>query len=211
MLPGRLSWPSVRDRSNFVPAAPGPLQSLGLRVQRYTHAAFALSLSSSPGVALYSAQPQDQIELSFSSLAPCVAASACSLTVSNHAVAGRRPSRPPDPLVVWKPRNRPSFEVGIPSRVRSSIARRNELRSVLLPSTGPCLEIRGAGKYTSRTIPATWATARHQSPASPAVYGVLLTSSHGCPPRSCSRVRKWRTFARYCVVVGDHGEARPAP
>src|SRR3954451_12006609 len=45
----RINCPSVRERLNPLPAAAGPLQSFGSRVQRYTHAAFGLAGGGAPG------------------------------------------------------------------------------------------------------------------------------------------------------------------
>src|SRR5947207_13003250 len=65
----RTGWPSLSDLMNPFPAACGPLQSLGSRVQRYTQAARHLAGSISPGVVFHSAQPHDQTELKFISRA----------------------------------------------------------------------------------------------------------------------------------------------
>src|SRR5690242_20013673 len=128
----RISWPSVRDRLKPFPAAAGPLHSFGSRVHRYTHAAFGLARSCSPGIVDHSAQPHDQSELIFISFATKRADRACHLTVSNHGLAAS-PSRPPVPFVVWKPRKRPSFETGMPIFVKSRMPLRNDWRSVRLP------------------------------------------------------------------------------
>ena len=78
------------------------------------------------------------MELNFISLATYRAASACHFTVRNQAFASR-PSRPPVPFEVWKPRKMPSFETGIPAFVKSRMPFRNACRSVRLPRIGPCL------------------------------------------------------------------------
>ncbi len=83
----------------------------------------------------------------------------------------------------------PSRVGGIPIEVKSVIPFRNATRRKREPSTGPCRQIAGAGKYTSRTMSETWATWRHQSPAAPSVYGVLLTRRNGRAPRAASVCR----------------------
>src|SRR6266498_314721 len=93
---GRISCPCVSESSHAAPAAPGPLQSDGARVQSQTQAATGLSGSSAPE---YVAQPQDQIDEIRSSSATCRAASACHFTTSNQASFGCRPVPPDVPLV----------------------------------------------------------------------------------------------------------------
>ena len=73
---------------------------------------------------------------------------------------------------------------------------RNAFRIVRFPRIGPCFEIRGAGKYTSRTKSEYFATSRHQSPASSAVYGLLFTRRKTCAPCSASTLMKASTLAR---------------
>ena len=127
-----ISCPFVRDVSNPLPAAAGPLQSFGSRVHRYTHAARGFAGSCSPGVVDHCAQPHDHSELTFISFATNRAASTCHLTVSNHGFAAS-PSRPPVPFVVWNPRKSPSFDTGMPIFVKSRMPLRNDCRSVRFP------------------------------------------------------------------------------
>jgi hypothetical protein len=58
---------------------------------------------------------------------------------------------------------------------------------------------------------ATCATWRHQSAASPPVYGSELTSRKGLAPFAARARTSSSTFARYCAFVGDHGVVVPAP
>jgi hypothetical protein len=56
-----------------------------------------------------------------------------------------------------------------------------------------------------------FASSRHQSPASSAVYGRLDTSRNGRAPRSASRRTYVSTFARYTAFVSDQGVVVEAP
>src|SRR5438067_4962928 len=69
-----------------------------------------------------------------------------------------------------------------------------------------------AGRYTSRTMSATFDTERHHVMASllPA-YGDLLIRSTGCAPFAARSCRYASTFARYCAVEALHGVGIPAP
>src|SRR2546425_10090073 len=58
---------------------------------------------------------------------------------------------------------------------------------------------------------AYWAAWRHQSAASPPVYGRELKSRNGRAPPAASVLRKASTFARYCAVVAVHGVGTEAP
>ena len=69
-----------------------------------------------------------------------------------------------------------------------------------------------AGRYTSRTMSATFDTERHHVMASllPA-YGDLLIRSTGCAPFAARSCRYASTFALYCAVEALHGVGIPAP
>ena len=70
-------------------------------------------MSGSLPASLNTPHPHDQMCAIESSRETCFAASAWSLATSNHADAGFRPSRPPEPGLVWNASMKPSFDGGM--------------------------------------------------------------------------------------------------
>ena len=102
-------------------------------------------------------------------------------------------------------------DAGIPTVVRLRTARRSWKRMYTLPRPHPSACSPGAGKYSSRTIVANCATARHQRPAVPVVAAACEIRSCGWAPRAASPCTSARTLARYRAFRGRHGVARWAP
>ena len=115
-------WPALRERSKPCPRKRGALQSLRVRAQSQTHAAFGLAGSIS--LAFHICQPQEKTEPSLSSRATCFAESASHFTTWNQADAGCRPLRPPTPLWLRKLSMIPSRPAGIPIEMNGATALR---------------------------------------------------------------------------------------
>ena len=135
--PGRMSWPG-RER----PVEPGPRHARAAAeavVPRpEIDAGRRRLVRVAVGLRAHSPQPHDQTVSKGISRRTCLIASTWSLMWLNQALAGFRPSRPPWPGFVWKPRKMPIFEGGIPISVRSVTPWRNALRRSREPSIGPC-------------------------------------------------------------------------
>ena len=160
----RRIWPSVREASNRGPSIRGALQSVRVRAQSQTQAAFGFAGSRS--LAFHSCQPHEKTDPSPSSAETSFAESASHFTTWNQAEVGWRALRPPMPFSLRKLSMMPSRFAGIPIEVSGVIAARKLCRSSRLPRIGPSGQTFVAGRYTSRTMSATLATEIHQATAS---------------------------------------------
>ncbi len=96
------------------------MQSVRLRAQSQTHAAFGFAGSRS--LTFHSCQPQEKTEPSPSSAATSFAESASHFTTWYQAEAGWRPLRPPTPFALRKLSMMPTRFAGIPIEVSAVAA-----------------------------------------------------------------------------------------
>ena len=160
------------------------------------------------------AQPHDQTESIFVSRATCCAASASHFTTRNHASRGWSPSRPPCPITDWNC-NSSAIRLGlIPMSVNRRTRPRIPCRIVRFACTGDSRaspRAFGEVKYTCRTRSAALAAARHQSAASPPVYGGFAIVIAGRAPSFFSSWRSVSVLPRYRAFPSDHGAGVCAP
>ena len=158
--------------------------------------------------------PHDQTPSIFVSAATCLAASASSLTNSSHAAFGWSPCRPPCPGADWNCSSSATRDAGMPIVENRPTSARIPFRSARLARAGPSLYSPfgpGEVKYTCRIRIAVCAACRHQSAASPPVYGGFAIVIAGVAPSLASSWSSNRTFARYCALVVLQGVGVCAP